>query len=84
MACDALALAHLGKAASESYGETIIKVVENLVRPPSAPGLLALSEDKRQLEERIRMIAAFRRRPGLSVLALSLIVGLGVVGLTGR
>jgi bla regulator protein blaR1 len=82
MACDALALGHLGKAASESYGDTIIKVVENLVRPPSAPGLLALSEDKRQLEERIRMIAAFRKGPGLSVLALSLIAGIGVVGLT--
>ena len=63
MACDALALAHLGKAPSERYGETIIKVVENLVRPPRAAGLLALSKDKRQLEERIRMIAAFRKRP---------------------
>ena len=82
MACDALALAHLGKAPSKSYGETIIKVVENLVRPPRARGLLALSEDKRQLEERMRMIAAFRGRPGLSVRALSLVAVIAVVGLT--
>ena len=79
MACDALALAHLGKEPSESYGETIIKVVENLVRPVNVPGLLALSEDKQQLRERIRMIASFRMRSGSSVLALSLIAGIAVL-----
>ncbi len=82
VACDALALAHLGRAPSGPYGETILKVVENLVTASSVPGLLALSEDKRQLQERIRMIAAFGKRPAFSVVAAALVAGIAVVGLT--
>lgn len=82
VACDALALAQLGRSPCVPYGETILKVVENLVRPPSVPGLLALSEDKRQLQERIRMIAGFRNRPAFSLVAAALVAGIAVVGLT--
>jgi hypothetical protein len=82
LACDALALAHLGKVPAESYGETIIKVVENLVRPPRARAVLALSADKRQLQERMRMIAAYRGRPGRSIWALSLVAVIAAFGLT--
>jgi len=82
MACDALALTHLGKGLTEPYGQTIIKVLGNLLRPPRIPGVLALWEDKQRLKERIRMIAAFKEWPRCSLLAFLLVLGLAAVGLT--
>ncbi|HWV99433.1 MAG TPA: M56 family metallopeptidase [Candidatus Acidoferrum sp.] len=82
MACDALALMHLGTGLAEPYGEAIIKVVDQLAYPSKAPGVLALSEDKRRLKERIRMIAAFKGKPRWSAWAALLALGIAVVGLT--
>lgn len=82
MACDALALTQLGTSQTETYGQVIIKVVANFVRPFRSSGVLALSEDKERLKERIRMIAAFKQRPRWSVLALSLVLGIAAIGLT--
>lgn len=82
LACDALVLTKTGAGSAQSYGETIIKVVENLVARPSPPGVLALSEERQRLKERIGMIARFRQWPRWSVLALALSFAIAAVGLT--
>jgi beta-lactamase regulating signal transducer with metallopeptidase domain len=82
LACDALVLTKAGSGCAQSYGETIIKVVEGLLDRPSPPGVLALSEDQQRLKERIGMISRFRQRPRWSALALALSLGIAAAGLT--
>jgi bla regulator protein BlaR1 len=79
LATDALALAHLREMDHAPYGETILKVLEGLTRPPALPGLVGIVENKAQLKERLAAIA----RPGktwkwASVFACILIVNLGL------
>jgi beta-lactamase regulating signal transducer with metallopeptidase domain/thiol-disulfide isomerase/thioredoxin len=57
VATDALALAHVGRTENVRYGETILKVVENLVRGGVQPGLVGIAESKAGLKERLRAIA---------------------------
>jgi beta-lactamase regulating signal transducer with metallopeptidase domain/thiol-disulfide isomerase/thioredoxin/protocatechuate 3,4-dioxygenase beta subunit len=57
LATDALALAHVGRTDNVHYGETILKVVENLARGAVQPGLVGIAEDKAGLKERLRAIA---------------------------
>ncbi|HEX3988388.1 MAG TPA: M56 family metallopeptidase, partial [Verrucomicrobiae bacterium] len=59
MAADALALAHVGNAGNVAYGETILKVVENLTRDAAQPGLVGIAESKAGLAQRVRAIAQF-------------------------
>jgi beta-lactamase regulating signal transducer with metallopeptidase domain len=82
LACDALALAHARTEEQQHYGHTIIKLLESFGRPVWAPSLAGAVENKKQLRERIRMIAKFkqtRRGPGLAV---ALVAGLGLITLT--
>jgi beta-lactamase regulating signal transducer with metallopeptidase domain/thiol-disulfide isomerase/thioredoxin/protocatechuate 3,4-dioxygenase beta subunit len=57
LATDALALAHVGRRENVPYGETILKVVENLARGAVQPGLVGIAEGKAGLKERLRAIA---------------------------
>ncbi len=82
LACDALALSRMAAEENRPYGETILKLLERLAGPAAVPGLVGISEDKHQLKERIRMIAGFRRAGRWSVLAIVLVAGLAVVGLS--
>ncbi len=82
MACDARALCHLDQGEGIRYGETILKLLEGLVRTPAIPGLVGISEDKTQMKQRMRMIAAFKSPPHRPALAALLVAGLGVIGLT--
>lgn len=82
LACDALALLRMGEDKRFSYGETILKLLESLDQPSAVPGLLGISEDKRRMKQRIRVIANFKRPSRWSAAALLLAVGLGIVGLT--
>ncbi|MDB6037023.1 MAG: hypothetical protein JWM99_864 [Verrucomicrobiales bacterium] len=82
LACDALALDVAGPAKKKEYGQTILRLLENASHPFGAPGFVGILEDKRQLRERIRMIAAFvpaRRWPLLAVLLMGAVC---LVGLT--
>ena len=82
VACDALALGTLGGRFAEPYGETILKVLGDFAPPASPPGMLALTENRRRLKERMRMIAAFKERPRRIGVAIALTIGLVLVGLT--
>ncbi|HNQ72859.1 MAG TPA: M56 family metallopeptidase [Verrucomicrobiota bacterium] len=82
LACDALALEAAGGDQSREYGRTILHLLEHFTHRATAPGLVGILEDKRQLRQRIRMIASFRPGKRWGGLALALIVGLAVIGLT--
>jgi len=82
LACDALVLERTGAAAREDYGATILRLLADFHRGTQAPGLVGILENRRQLRQRIALIADFapgRRRPWV---ALALAGALGWVGLT--
>lgn len=73
LACDALALSCAQNGENESYGLTIIKLLERFGRPSLRPGLAGILEDKQQMKERISMIAKFRKTErGLALAAFVL------------
>lgn len=82
LACDALAMGTAREEEAKDYGRTIIKLLETLSRPSVLPGLVGIMEDKRQMERRIRMIAAFKKTRRWSIPALIILVALAVTGLT--
>jgi beta-lactamase regulating signal transducer with metallopeptidase domain/uncharacterized GH25 family protein len=82
LACDELALLRAGDHAGTAYGETIVKLLENLNRPAAIPGLVGILEDKQQMRRRISMIANFRRPGKWSALAILLIAGVAAAALT--
>ena len=82
LACDALALSCARDDETTRYGETIIRLLEGMARGAAMPGLVGVLESRDQIRERIRMIAAFKRPGRWSAMAVLLMLGLGVVGLT--
>ena len=82
LACDALALKTAGEGRNRDYGRTILRLLEGFAHPVAAPGLVGILEDKRQLQQRIGMIAAFVPRKRCSLLATALFIALAMVGLT--
>ncbi|MDU0204369.1 MULTISPECIES: M56 family metallopeptidase [Paenibacillus] len=60
IASDALALSYLEPAGRDSYGYTLIQLLESYVRPVSVPGNVNLSGSKSQLKRRIIMIKQFQ------------------------
>ena len=82
LACDELALLRAGDNLGTAYGETVVKLLENLNCPAAIPGLVGVLEDKQQMRRRISMIANFRRPGRWSVLAVVLIGAVAAVALT--
>jgi len=82
LACDALALEVAGADRNLEYGRTILRLLEGLSSRLRAPGLVGILEDKRQLKQRLGMIADFRPRPRWGLLSLLLVAGLGLACLT--
>ena len=82
LACDALALAHARETENQSYGQTIIKLLENFCRPARSPGLVGILENKNQMKRRIIMIAKFKKTKSWPVLAIAVFAGLAFVTLT--
>jgi hypothetical protein len=62
LACDALALAQGKSQESESYGQTLLKMLEQFVQPKLTPGVVGFLEKKGPIKERICMIARFDAR----------------------
>lgn len=81
LACDALALSRMHPAEGQSYGQTILKLLESLTRPAATPGMVGLLEEKQLIKRRIDMIA---HKPSgrNSVLAAALLAALGMFTLT--
>ena len=82
LACDAMALSYANPGENESYGLTIVKLLEGFGRSVWAPSLAGILEDKNQTKERIRMIAKFHKTNRGLVLAIALLAGLALVTLT--
>jgi len=82
LACDALALSHAGEAAHRSYGETILKLLEQFSRSAPVPGLMGILEDKNQMKRRIIMIAKFKKTNEWPVAAMALFAALTLLTLT--
>jgi beta-lactamase regulating signal transducer with metallopeptidase domain len=82
LACDALALSYARPGENESYGLTIVKLLEGFGQSVWGPGLAGILEDKQQMKERIRMIAKFHKTDRGLALAVVLLAGLALVTLT--
>jgi len=85
LARDAMVLSVTGRQQEQSYGQTILRLVERLGQPEPAIGAVGVVETRRQLKRRIQMIAQFR--PNMTrdaVLAITLLLVVGLATLTGR
>lgn len=82
LACDALALSRAPTDEKEPYGLTIVKLLEGFGQPVWRPSLAGILENKRQMKERIRMIARYHKRERGLALAILLLGGLAVATLT--
>lgn len=82
LACDELALEHAGESSVEAYGQTILRLLGTSTRGPVVPSLVGISEDYRQLKERITRIALFRSGSRWSMLGIGLCLALAAVALT--
>jgi beta-lactamase regulating signal transducer with metallopeptidase domain len=82
LACDALALSCARVGERESYGLTIIKLLEGFGQPAWGPNVAGILESKQQMKERITMIAKFHKTDRGLTLAVLLLAGLAAVTLT--
>jgi hypothetical protein len=82
IACDALALSCSDPKHRKSYGETIIKLLEQFSRPAWAPGAVGIIEDKDQIKRRIQMIAQLPNRKTWRLAAAFLFVALCAITFT--
>ncbi|HEX3718235.1 MAG TPA: M56 family metallopeptidase [Verrucomicrobiae bacterium] len=82
LAADALALAQVGGANRVAYGETILKVVENLANFSTQAGLVGIAENKARLKERLRAIAQSGATRNWKWAAVGIAVAVAAVGLT--
>jgi bla regulator protein BlaR1 len=75
-----------GKAAgadqNREYGRTILHLLERFTHRTPSPGLVGILEDRRQLRQRIGMIASFPPGQRWGFLSVALLVLLAVIGLT--
>ncbi len=62
-ACDALALSRMTPEDADSYGHTLIKLMENRARPMRLAGAAAILEHGSQLKRRIEMITRHKSSP---------------------
>jgi beta-lactamase regulating signal transducer with metallopeptidase domain len=82
LACDALALSCTRAGENESYGLTIVKLLEGFGQSGWAPSRAGILENKQQMKERISMIARFHKTNRGLALAAFLFTGLALVTLT--
>jgi beta-lactamase regulating signal transducer with metallopeptidase domain len=62
LACDAMALSQEENQENESYGQTLLKMLEQFVQPRLTPGVVGFLEKAGPIKERISMIAHFKYR----------------------
>ena len=82
LACDAMALEAAGPDQNKEYGRTVLRLLDSLTERPTVPGWVGVLEDRRQLQQRIRMIAAYAPGRQWSGLSMLLLAALGLGGLT--
>jgi beta-lactamase regulating signal transducer with metallopeptidase domain len=82
LACDALALSRAKDAENQSYGQTMIKLLETFCRPARSPGMVGILENQNQMKRRISMIAKFKKSNRWPVAAMAAFAALALVALT--
>jgi beta-lactamase regulating signal transducer with metallopeptidase domain len=82
LACDALVLTRTLETENQSYGQTIIKLLETFCRSARSPGLAGILENKNQMRRRIKMISTFKRTNRWQLVAMAVFAGLAIVSLT--
>lgn len=84
-ACDEYVLSNLEKNENKAYGNTIIKVIENITINNSIIGTTAMASNKKNIKDRIKNIAESRNFgfKGL-LLGIIVVIVLGTIGLTNK
>ncbi|WP_082420577.1 M56 family metallopeptidase [Paenibacillus sp. A3] len=82
IAADALALSYIGAEQKESYGHTIIRLLEHYATLYPTPGMANLSGGKQQIKRRIIMIKNYHKKSyRWSALGLASVIALSSVTL---
>ncbi|XOK59492.1 M56 family metallopeptidase [Paenibacillus elgii] len=82
IAADALALSYIGAEQKESYGHTIIRLLEHYATLYPTPGMANLSGGKQQIKRRIVMIKNYHKKSyRWSALGLASVIALSSVTL---
>lgn len=81
LACDALALEHLGSSERGAYGGTLLRMLDQWRLPPPVPGLVGMTSAHHHVKRRIRMIATFRSE-SKRALWMALVLTIAVISLT--
>ena len=82
LAADALALSCVEVRENKAYGQAIIKLIENLLRPAPVTGLIGILEDKNQMKRRMSMIAKYKPTKRGPMLAVAAFASLALIALT--
>lgn len=83
LATDEKALSYLDATHYKQYGNALLTVAEGISSAKLTPKMLGLAGDKKNLEKRVRMIAAFQKPKVIwSVAAAVLLVIVGIICLT--
>lgn len=83
LACDALALDHLGDGENRAYGHTIVDLLEHVYQTRRIPGMAGVLEEHNQLKRRLTMITLFQKRTyRWSFIGALALAALGCAGLT--
>ena len=61
LACDALALDALDRGERNAYGQTVIRLLDDLRGPALVPAAVGMATTRHQAKRRIEMIATFRK-----------------------
>lgn len=83
-ACDEYVMYYLNSQERKQYGHTILNVLNGIANQKTLPGTTGIANNKSDLVRRVKMISNFKRPTvKLSVIAISLIVLTGCIGLSG-
>ncbi|MCI0494015.1 WG repeat-containing protein [candidate division KSB1 bacterium] len=83
LACDEMTLSRIGVAQSQSYGKTIISLLEGMTAEFRLPVAVGIIETKKHLKRRLSMIANFKKKPLIwSIVAAIILITVGAFALT--
>lgn len=83
LACDEVTLSRIGAAQTQSYGQTIISLLEGMTAEYRLPLAVGIIETKKDLKRRLSMIANFKKKPLIwSIVAAIILLAVGAFALT--
>lgn len=82
LACDEMAVRAGSESDPKAYGETILRLLEGVSSRPALSALVGIAEEKHSAKQRLQQIAAFRAGKRKYWIAVPVLIGLVLVGLT--